>query len=406
LGDGLGLRPDEGTYYVFRDSVTGLEYLREGKELCEHGLYVELDAYECHVFLDWREVQDNEWHQYGHLAAYLNGRGVPSIEEALQEIFLQPVHGPFRDLVNAATFRQLMDARVTESNGELDLDLLADIEQKLLRLLGEIKAFATEDAGAATTAPEDAVADASVEATAPAEAIASEEAAAREICQKLEAALQLPIVAERYPLPRSRRYEAAAAMLQAPLDEDPAGWATLFSWLFTHSLGSVVEGTAPEAQSLSWMDEWLFGKLVAAALQDPLGLSATGQSPGLDEATAQRAVGVVRILIAHQRWYEAGVPSAQRAYQILVSWLRDRAVQQFLQVNRFGGKLWFNKESFEQLLGWMLTVAAVEISANPALTEDAVARKIVAAYDLLSQLQRAADASEYQIAGLLEAAQG
>ncbi len=36
---------------VFRDALSGLEYLRNAGELVRDGLYVELDAYRCHLFL-------------------------------------------------------------------------------------------------------------------------------------------------------------------------------------------------------------------------------------------------------------------------------------------------------------------------------------------------------------------
>ena len=101
LGRGPGAAGWRRPFCIFRDHITGLEYIRSSKELCERGLYVELDAYKCHVFLDWREVLDDEGHPYAYLTSYLNGRGVPDIEEALRELFLQPVHEPFRELVNA-----------------------------------------------------------------------------------------------------------------------------------------------------------------------------------------------------------------------------------------------------------------------------------------------------------------
>src|SRR5262249_13330344 len=97
LGQGLALSSDENAYVIFRDQATGLEYLRRSRELVEQGLYVELAAFKYHVFLDFREVWDNEWHHYGHLAAFLDGRGVPSIDEALKEVFLVPVHKPFKE---------------------------------------------------------------------------------------------------------------------------------------------------------------------------------------------------------------------------------------------------------------------------------------------------------------------
>jgi hypothetical protein len=184
----------------------------------------------------------------------------------------------------------------------------------------------------------------------------------------------------------------------------------LFAWLFTHALGKVVDeadsdtqdkgsgkrDTSYAAQSRSWMDELLLGKLAAGALQDL----------GLEEGAAWWAVGVVKILIDHPGWCEVEDSSGKRTYQILVNWLRDSEVQQFVQVNRHRGVLWFNHEAFDELLRWMLTLSAVEISADPGLSADEVAQGIVACYDVVGELQRAEEASDYQVVKLMESAQG
>jgi hypothetical protein len=380
LGEGLGLHNDGNYFSIFRDHLTGLEYIRNSQELWEKGLYAELEAYKCHVFLDWREVQDNEWHQYAYLAGYLKGRGVPSIEEALREVFLQPVHYPFRELVNAGMFRWLMDNRVRDPDGQIALDVADQVKQKALHLLREMGRFIGSEGDEAN---ENEVADAAA-------------AIAQEIRDKLEASLQLPILASRFPLPRSRKYKAAVEMVNSHLDDDLAVWGGLLAWVFTHALGKIVNDVEPQQQIRSWMDEWLFGKLVVGALQDL----------GLDEGEAWWAVGTVKILISHQGWCELEAPDKQRAYQTLVSWLRDGEVQQFLQVNRYRGVLWFKHEAFVQLLRWMLTIAAVEISADPELPPDEVAEVIVACYDVVKKLQRAEHGSEYQVVNLMEAAKG
>ena len=371
LGEGLGLRSDDNTFCIFRDHVTGLEYIRNSKELCEQGLYVELDAYRYHVFLNFREVQDNEWHQYAHLTDYLNGRGVPSIEEALREVFLQPVHHPFKELVSAGMFRRLMEAsqRVSESARRHE-ELTDEVEQKTVRLLWEIKQL-TSGAG-------------------------DETAIAQELRHKLEAILQLPILQHRFPLPRSRKYKAAAEMLQTHLNDDPAAWGTLFGWLFTHALGKAVSEGDFEQRSRSWMDEWLLGRIVAGALQDF----------GLDEGAAWWAITLIKLLITHQRWFEMQAPKKKRAYQVLESWLQDEDVQRFLQVNRYRDVLWFNREAFDQLLRWMLLLAALTISADPLRPAEEVAQEIVACYDVVKRLQRAEEDSGYQVAKLLEATRG
>ena len=71
LGEGLELHSNEDYFCIFQDHVTGLEYIRSSKELCEKGLYVELGAYKYQVFIDFREVRDNQYHHYAHIAILL-----------------------------------------------------------------------------------------------------------------------------------------------------------------------------------------------------------------------------------------------------------------------------------------------------------------------------------------------
>jgi glycosidase len=92
LGEGLALHGDAENFCLFRDLSNGLEFIRSNKEICEKGMYVDLGAYNYHVFLEFREVQDDARQHYAQLCAYLDGRGVPSIDEALKEFFLQPLH--------------------------------------------------------------------------------------------------------------------------------------------------------------------------------------------------------------------------------------------------------------------------------------------------------------------------
>ena len=370
LGEGLGLRDDPGYFCIFCDHLTGLEYIRNSKELWDNGLYVELDAYKCHVFLDWREVQDNEWGQYAHLAGYLGGRGVPSIEEAMREIFLQPIHRPFRELANDGHLRWLVEQRVTQPGEPPDEETMAEAERRVQALLRSVKEF-TAAAG-------------------------DEQAIAAEVRDRLEASLQLPILAQRFPLPRSRKYKAAVEMVQRHLDGELAAWGTLLGWVFTHRLGKMMRDEGYAEFSRSWIDEWLLGKLIAGTLQEL----------GLDEEAAWWAVGTVKILVEHQQWCDAEGPAKEQTYRTLNTWLQDGQVQQFLQVNRYRGVLWFNQEAFDKLLAWMLTVAAVEISADPERTPEGVAQDIVACYDVIKRLQQAEKESGYQVARLLEAARG
>jgi 4-alpha-glucanotransferase len=93
LGEGVGLHSDPDHFCIFRDHLSGLEHIYSSQELCDKGLYVELGAFKYLVYLDFREVEDDQEHQYSRLAARLAGRGAPSIDEALR-VMLGPQQPP------------------------------------------------------------------------------------------------------------------------------------------------------------------------------------------------------------------------------------------------------------------------------------------------------------------------
>ena len=81
LAEGLGL-PFEG-YVIFKDYVTHLEYIRSSEEIWQKGMYVELHAYQHHVFMDWRFVEDSNWEL---VHSNLNGAGVESMQAKWDEM--------------------------------------------------------------------------------------------------------------------------------------------------------------------------------------------------------------------------------------------------------------------------------------------------------------------------------
>jgi len=86
LADALGLPNGQNDYVTFRDYVTNLEYIRSCREVREQGLYVELGAYKCHTFLDWRfvDASQGEWRMVNEA---LSGAGVESVQGKYDEMF-------------------------------------------------------------------------------------------------------------------------------------------------------------------------------------------------------------------------------------------------------------------------------------------------------------------------------
>ncbi|HEY4752585.1 MAG TPA: alpha-amylase family glycosyl hydrolase, partial [Candidatus Limnocylindrales bacterium] len=117
LADGLGLAEGDaaGRWLAFREQRSGLEYLRALDEIRDRGLHVQLRAYDTRVFWEMRELRDSSgvWRR---LAERLAGRGVPSLEDALRELELAPVHDAVRATIEAPS-RELA-VRVVEAVAE------------------------------------------------------------------------------------------------------------------------------------------------------------------------------------------------------------------------------------------------------------------------------------------------
>jgi hypothetical protein len=100
IGDALGLAGGEGRFVAARDLVRGLAYLWRADDVLRDGWRVVLDGYEARVYVDVREWVDHD----GVLAALhasLAGRGVPSLEDALDDLRFAGTHEALTRLVTA-----------------------------------------------------------------------------------------------------------------------------------------------------------------------------------------------------------------------------------------------------------------------------------------------------------------
>ena len=360
LGEGLAVPFNPNTFCIFRDHVSKLEFIRNCKELHDRGLYVELGAYKYHVFLDFRIVHDNEWHHYANLAAFLNGRGVPNIDEALKETFLQPIHQPFKELMNAGNIRQFLGARKTDKKVSVDSTFIAQCMQQVTRLLDEIRRF--------TAARVDT------------------EPVRRNMEQVLTSMLELPIWQKEL----SNSVDKAAykyLITSQPVEEKTA--AVLNGWWSVFRLGAVTTPDDTANVSRTWIDEWLFGKVMAGAFMDL----------AFDDAAAWHMVSLIKVLTDQQRWFD--VPKKTTALMLLNRFLKDDDFRNLIQVNRFQDILYFNKERFEEVLWWLLLIAVVQIQADSTQSITIKRRLIRQSFTMIEQMLAAEARSEYQVEKLL-----
>lgn len=365
LGDGLNLRNDENNFTIFRDHRTNLEYIRSSRELCEQGLYVELNAYQCQTFLDFREVCDNAWGHYRRVCAALNGQGVPSIDQMVRGMFLQPINDPFKVLVSTDLFRRFVDARVTDPKRLPNADLLDEIEAQYVNVLHAAKSFTG--------------------------GVGDENLLAEQLRQRLAAALQLPILQHRFPLLDVQQRESNTPAPWREIDcQDPILWATLFGWLTTHALGDMMGDNGGSEQSRAWIDEWLLGNIFADTMQ----ALSFGQF-------SEHALLILRIFAGEQQWF-AGVDDAPDAARtLLLHWLQDADIQRLWNVNRYNDTIWYNQEGLTEFLRWAWLVLVVMATTDDTASSADIMRKLQTGHDLLSAIYTASQQAEYQIEKLL-----
>ncbi len=353
LSEGLDLRNDSGYYTIFKDHGSNLEYIRENRELSDKGLFVELQAYQYHVFLDFRQAEDSEWNHYGEICRYLNGRGVPSIDDTIREVFLQPIHQRFRELVNPSFFRHILTTHRDIVNRVVLLApdaLVNEATAKLYNLLHEIGTYV------GSSQDESALVD--------------------EVRRKFTALIQ------SHPFMRDI---GAENDLHSLLSRELS--ASHLAWLFVHVLGGLIDSQDIRDEiSRSWIDEWLFGRIIGETLKDL----------GYDDKEVHRSQLLIKIFTSHQDWFRETDPRI-----ILNSFMSDGDVQFFLEVNRYQGILWFNKETFEEVIAWMYFTGGVSIMAQKDGDEREMLRALNKCFATIAFLHRASLASSYQLEKLV-----
>ncbi len=365
LANGLQIHGGENTYTIFRDSVSGQEFIHSSQEIQNRGLFLDLGAYKSYVFMDFREVTDDEYGSYKRLTEYLNGRGVPSIEEAIRELFLQPIQQPFSQIANPGYLNFLLSNRITQQANQLPEGLLDEAVEKFNLLPRGIEILTGT--------------------------ILNPDQVATRLRNKLELALTFGNLQNALKVPASGQAAEAIQYLQAGFDKDPARWIALFSSLFIQDLGLLKQEKNYESLSVSWLDEW--------RLTDPVIESA--RQLGIKEEHLNRLYFTLRLLISQQNWFDTlGTKTDQR---ILEAWLSEPEIVRFLGINRYNDILWFNQEAFEEFIWWMLVCALLQTAGSPQGSTAQLMENLVSSYQIAQKMLSALTLSEYQIAKLITA---
>jgi hypothetical protein len=365
LMQGLGLDTQDDGFITFVDQATGLEYLRSRTDLSERGLFTQLGGYEYHIFLNFRDIRDDHENTYSRLHEYLNGRGVPNLEDAIKDLQLQPVHIPFKKLIDP----QFVTLSSTWAKADLPTGL--DIIKMTEHLNDELKPL-LDDWLVATRNYGHGNADIS--------GISSD------LVMKCGFALSLPDALNIW----SKNLEEIKTFLAPKIVGDDSVWVSFwrifYPWLILHQTGRIIPGPDYAARSKLMLEDWRLDKLLVPLLENL----------GADHEKVWQEINLIKILVAHQNWL---IESTDTNFQIkLKSVMDDPLVREYLKFNWYDEVFWFSKEDFRELLYWSFLIsyariAADKFSGSTSRTIDADPPGL--AFKLLSTVKTLNDAADH-----------
>jgi glycosidase len=306
IHDGFGFDPHSGGILAYRDSLTGLEYLRRANDVAERGLTFDLHAYQCHVLMDWHEKWASAEKPWDRLCDQLNGRGVPSLEDALIDLELQPVHNTLRALFDQDTIRMLTDMAEhprTTTTGSVS----PAIDRKANRARSELFNVTWARCEAFIRLAQPAFrsrSDAQNESTMPG-------LLGPAFRERLSAAMRIPVVETLCSAPWTA---AARRVLPSPSPQMTATamWAPIIAWCALETLAGSFDAEHPERVALDAFDQ--------LRLRKPLAESFAAL--GFEGESAWRAAARIKVLLLAEK-----ETTAQKQQEELAAQTPQPAVQ-------------------------------------------------------------------------------
>ncbi len=367
LGESFGLSTEHKMYVAFRDALDGLEYLQRSADLADKGMHISLGAYKSHVYLDWRDLRDDGTRPWGALCDMLAGGGVSSLDDALRDLELKPVHDAVYALLDAHFLKSVFAPAKSKSAKHNPVEALG---ARMKTLLAESCRYsscaAAEIAGFGPQKKWNGTSDLVL----------------KHFQQRIEALPQLPGVIEKFQ-PALR----PEAKLVLPVDGSSVPLlASVVAWAALEAIGLNCNPEDPDATSAQLFDALRLRQVMAQAFA----------KAGMSEEEKWRAAARVRASFAHASWIPLAKTTSRQSGGPF-TWIHDPDVAWLINVHEWQGERYFNKESYQQLLWW--------ISLRPLLDLASGAQYAPLLQTLQNELAsriKAADDSGYRVEALLK----
>ncbi|MDI6767628.1 MAG: alpha-amylase family glycosyl hydrolase [Bacteroidota bacterium] len=300
LAEALELSNAENVFYIFKDYKTNLEYLRSGKDLHESGLHIELKAFQYHVFLDFKEVDDLN-QDYERLSKHLHGKGVPNIQEEFWTVKMFPVYLKLHDLINIDKLNVFRKLYLQPTDLSLkDENIIKTLIDKYLQFVQQVKTLMNSTLGT-----NDVV---------------------EHFRKKLEVVRQLSL--------NGWRIDKDSYSIMDFTDR--LNCLIIYSWL---ALQSIEHAGEPKFHERLRLDK---------AFKDIF------KSFSEDEYKINELIGLISLLLNENFFLDYNPDSIHKYFC-------RPDVQKFIKLNEYDRVKFYNKENYDQLIRWLFLVALVQM---------------------------------------------
>ncbi|MGQ9805911.1 MAG: alpha-amylase family glycosyl hydrolase, partial [Chlorobiales bacterium] len=342
LAEGLSLSKDPSFFVIFRDAISGLEYIRSNQEIWEKGMYFDLHAYKYQVFLDFQEVKPSTLFPYDELWRQLGNAGVPSIKDAVLELSLRPLHAAVQDAFEPETLIALYER---QSGAE--------------KLLKE-----------KTSAIRDALLAVQPDVALPKQIV-------DETLERYRAYHALLSIGKNKKLAATEVGKYISNTIFPEQANGDSGWRFLLGWTMLNAFNQVEN---PHTNNL--MSDFRLAKFVAKSFEQL----------GLTEERAKSESDLVRIMLDFSK------SPSHSLVESLYDLFNGYKANVFLGTNQYEGVVYFNKERYDVLLGALFALSALD-----AVRKDEVSEKSLApAFAFLKTYTNAAAEVGYKYNDLLK----
>lgn len=345
---GLKLEGSPWDYLVFSDYISHLNYIRPLQEVREKGFYFELGAYEHHVFMDFKVVSGEEYHQLFHLT---QGKGIADIEQARRELILQPLLSSLGQIINIEIVKSFLAPDIESTSFEERFNSLHALSSQSAQLMSSIYHHKVHS-----------------------------------ISQNclINQVRNINSSTEQFGLTSLKNAGSITRAVEAGIKHDPRRHYVLCLYALLH--GFVSEDS--KFVYTDYLKEKSISDLIKQFFSD-IGYS--------DYEAWKNYQALHWMLNASNKHFEE---TSCRA--IVSAWLEDVYLRDFIEVNEYNGITWFNQEKFDSML-WFRKALTILQAACADNAQENFAEEMMKMAFIFKEIEDSVVVSEYQLDKLMEA---